>query len=374
MAFATNTIKKRTSNVNLYIIHKYLYTLYKTKNNFCELYKTSLGIVMTLISEFSEDPKYTIKNVSAQTGILPVTLRAWERRYQVMSPGRSGNRYRLYSDRDVAVLRWLKSRIQNGISISFAVDELLQFTKNGTWPEAVPTGILQETTRTNTPPVKYARRLYQLLINYDESGAGDLIREIFTNFDLRTITTEIFTPCLVEIGEAWNRGEIKITTEHFASAYIRGKLMSLLQAYSAKRNVPFIVIAGAPTEEHEIGALMMAVLLRSEGFQVEFLGADIPLDDLVYHARYEKPDMIVLTATTRIAALELKRMQEKLDQLRKAPYFGYGGFAFNMDPDLINQIPGIFLGQSMDVAITKVKSLLVEEKKHSHNNTNRIIA
>jgi len=324
---------------------------------------------MTLISEFSEDPKYTIKNVSAQTGILPVTLRAWERRYQVLSPGRSGNRYRLYSDRDVAVLRWLKSRIQNSISISFAVDELLQYTRNGTWPEAVPTGILLESSQSNTPPVKFARRLYLLLINYDESGAGELIREILANYDLKTITIEIFTPCLVEIGEAWNRGEIKITTEHFASAYIRGKLMSLLQAYPAKRNVPFIVIAGAPSEEHEIGALMMAVLLRSEGFRVEFLGTDIPLDDLVYHARYEKPDMIVLTATTRTAALELKRMQEKLDQLRTVPIFGYGGFAFNLEPDLLNLVPGIFLGKSMDAALNKIKSLLGGEKKLALKNT-----
>jgi len=313
---------------------------------------------MTLISEFSEEPKYTIKNVSAQTGILPVTLRAWERRYQVLSPGRSGNRYRLYSERDVAVLRWLKSRVQNGISISFAVDELLHFTKNGTWPEAVPTSLLLGMLQSNTPPAKYARRLYHFLTNYDESGAGQLLREIFANYDLKTITMEIFTPCLVEIGEAWTRGEIKITTEHFASAFIRGKLMSLLQAYPLMRNVPFIVIAGAPTEEHEIGALMMAVLIRSEGFQVEFLGSDIPLDDLIYHARYEKPDMIILTATTRIAALELKRMQEKLNQLRTVPLFGYGGFAFNLEPELIKMVPGIFLGNSMDSALDKIKSLL----------------
>ena len=141
--------------------------------------------------------------------------------------------------------------------------------------------------------------------------------------------------------------------------------MALLQAYPVKRNVPFIVIAGAPTEEHEIGALMMAVLLRSEGFQVEFLGTDIPLDDLVYHARHEKPDMLVLTATTRTAALELKRMQEKLSQLRSAPLFGYGGFAFNMDPELINLVPGIFLGKSMDAALKRPKVSWVQGKNTS---------
>jgi len=314
--------------------------------------------VMTLITEFSENPKYTIKNVGEQTGILPVTLRAWERRYHVLTPGRSGNRYRLYSDRDVAILRWIKSRVQNGISISAAVEELRQSTQNGIWPEAVPTGILHETPQTNTPPGKYARRLYHLLINYDESGAGELIREVLANYDLKTITTEIFTPCLVEIGEAWNRGEIRITTEHFASAYIRGKLLSLLQAYPIKRNVPFIVIAGAPSEEHEIGALMMAVLLRSEGFRVEFLGTDIPLDDLIYHARQEKPALIILTATTHSAALEMRRMQDKLTALKSAPIFGYGGFAFNLEPQLREQIPGIFLGETMEIAIQKVNELL----------------
>ena len=113
---------------------------------------------------------------------------------------------------------------------------------------------------------------------------------------------------------------------------------------------------------------MMAVLLRSEGFRVEFLGTDIPLDDLVYHARYEKPDMIVLTATTRTAALELKRMQEKLEQLRTVPIFGYGGFAFNLEPDLLNLVPGIFLGKSMDAALIKIKSLLGGEKKLALKN------
>ena len=45
---------------------------------------------MTTIAEFSDQPRYTIKNVSAMTGIQPVTLRAWERRYEAFSPSRSG--------------------------------------------------------------------------------------------------------------------------------------------------------------------------------------------------------------------------------------------------------------------------------------------
>lgn len=94
---------------------------------------------MKTITDFPDDPKYTIKAVAAQTGIRPVTLRAWERRHEVLTPHRSDNRYRLYSDRDVAILRWLKKRIDEGVSISNAISELRSMTRNGVWPEAVPT-------------------------------------------------------------------------------------------------------------------------------------------------------------------------------------------------------------------------------------------
>ena len=76
---------------------------------------------MTTINDFSDEPRYTIKSVSVQTGIRPVTLRAWERRHELLSPHRSDNRYRLYSERDVAILRCIKSLVVVGISIFNAV-------------------------------------------------------------------------------------------------------------------------------------------------------------------------------------------------------------------------------------------------------------
>ena len=318
---------------------------------------------MTSISDFSEDPKYTIKAVATQTGIRPVTLRAWERRHEVLTPHRSDNRYRLYSDRDIAILRWLKSRIDNGISISSAILELRKMTRNGNWPDAVPTGPSTELMVSDTPPGVYAKQLYRALIKHDESTSGDILREILSVFDLQTICLEILTPCLVDIGEAWYRGEIRVTTEHFASAYLRGKLLTLLQAYPSRRGAPYLLIGGAPTEQHEIGPLMMAVLLRSEGYRVEYLGPDIPLDDLVDYAKYEKPAMIVLAASLDSSALELKRMQEKVSRLRPAPIFAYGGRAFNLNPDLRKQIGGIFLGETMDAGLEKINDLLMNGRR-----------
>ena len=76
-------------------------------------------------SMHSDRPIYTIRTVVQHTGITPATLRAWERRYGVLSPGRSDGGYRLYSERDIAMLQWLRRQVEGGVAISSAVALLL---------------------------------------------------------------------------------------------------------------------------------------------------------------------------------------------------------------------------------------------------------
>jgi len=73
------------------------------------------------LKRFSDFPLYNTKAVVQQTGIPAPTLRAWERRYTFLSPGRADNSYRLYSERDIAIIRWLKERVDAGMSISQAI-------------------------------------------------------------------------------------------------------------------------------------------------------------------------------------------------------------------------------------------------------------
>jgi DNA-binding transcriptional MerR regulator len=85
---------------------------------------------MSSVAELSDAPKYNVKAVCAQTGIRPVTLRAWECRYSLLTPHRTNSNYRLYSERDVAVLRWLKLRVDAGQAISAAVTEYKDLRRN----------------------------------------------------------------------------------------------------------------------------------------------------------------------------------------------------------------------------------------------------
>ncbi len=313
---------------------------------------------MTTLEEFSDVPKFTIKTVCTQTGIRAVTLRAWERRHEVLTPHRSQNRYRLYSERDVAILRWIKSRVDSGMAISSVVHEMRSVMRSGYPLEAVPPGPGFTRVSSGVTPDQYVPRLYQALKAHDEGLAGDVFREIQTSFDLLAICQKIIIPCLVAIGDDWYNGRIRVTTEHFASAFVRGKLLAIFQSYPSRRGTPSILVGCAPGEQHEIGSLMASVLLRSLGFRIEYLGPDIPLSDLVDYAGYEHPSMVILAASMKSSAVELARINGKLANLRPAPLFGFGGRAFVDYPELKDGFPGIYLGDTLEQAVAAVQSLL----------------
>jgi DNA-binding transcriptional MerR regulator len=313
---------------------------------------------MPTLADLSEAPQYTIKHVCTQTGIQAVTLRAWERRYRVLQPRRSTGNYRLYSERDIGLLRWLKSQVDGGVPISRAAEELQALRQAGTWPEAAPTPPAAPAQPTGTPPASYGERLYAALTALDEALAGAILLEANSLFDLSAVCLDIIQPCLVAIGEAWYRGQIRIATEHFASQYLRGRLLAMFQSLPLRPRAPRILVGCAPGEFHEIGGLMLALFLRRDGYRVDFLGADLHLGDLYEFARVERPALICLSANSEATARELRTVQARLAGMRPRPRFGFGGRIFNADPKLRASMPGLFLGENAATAREQVRQLL----------------
>lgn len=313
---------------------------------------------MTTIIELSDEPKFTIKTVTTQTGIRAVTIRAWENRYGLLNPQRSENRYRLYSERDVAILRWVKSQVDQGISISNVVKDLKGMLSRGDYPEVLPSITTRVRSYQPVPPEKVANDLFQLLSRHDEAGATEVLKQANAMYDLTTVCVDVIGHTLIAVGDAWHKGEMRITDEHFASRFLQGKLINLLQAYPNRRGAPLILMACAPEEQHEIGCLMMSVLLRHDGYRVEYLGPDLPLDDIVDYAKQEHPAMICMSATMEESAMRLQKMQDKLSKIKPKPIFGYGGQAFIFKPSLRNLIPGVYLGDSVTEGQAIIERLL----------------
>src|SRR5690349_4960096 len=90
-------------------------------------------VARAALEHYSTVPLFNTKAVVRQTGVPAPTLRAWERRYGALAPQRGENDYRLYSERDIAIIRWLREQVENGLSISQAIALLRTIT-----PPAAP--------------------------------------------------------------------------------------------------------------------------------------------------------------------------------------------------------------------------------------------
>lgn len=313
---------------------------------------------MATLADLPDKPEFPIRVVSARSGIPAVTVRAWERRYQLLSPRRSAGNYRLYSERDLGILRWVKARVDEGVAIRHAAAELDALRRAKRWPPAPPAAPAAPSGQRAQAPAVLSRRLNEALVALDEARSAKVLRAAHAALDPETVCLEVLQPCLVAIGSAWHRGEIRISTEHFASQLLRGHVMALYQAAPAHRAAPRIVVGCAPQERHEIGALMLALFLRNAGFHVEFLGADVHLADLVEFARSTRPDLVCLSASAEGSALSLGPLEDQLAALSPAPRFGFGGAAFNQHPELRRRVPGAFLGHNPTEAVGRIRKLL----------------
>jgi DNA-binding transcriptional MerR regulator len=271
-------------------------------------------------------PVYNIKAVAQLVGLLPVTLRAWERRYGLPTPGRGDQGYRLYSEYDVRTLRWLKNQLDSGMSISRAVTYLNDLRTKGRDPaEPAPQASGLEPASFNA----FRQNLLSSLRQFDDTTANDIFRRAFAIYSVDQVLSEIVKPMLVEVGEAWHRGELAITTEHYITQFCTQHLMSMLGASSSPTRHGTIVAAGAPGEMHQIGLLMLVVMLRWRGWDVKYLGPDLKLDMLEEALRPLHPNMILFTATRLEAAQNLSVLPEVLKRFRPiSPLVVLGGSAF----------------------------------------------
>lgn len=335
------------------------------------------------LSDYATTPLYNIKAVVQATGISPSTLRAWERRYHMCRPQRSESGYRLYSDRDVAIIRWLKTQVDAGMAISQAVAWLDSLNSpNSEAPSADP-GVLPGSAPLASEPRLAADRdevrsfealradLTQALVAFDEPAAEQVMSEAFAMYPVEQVGEQLVTPVLIEIGERWHRNELSVTREHYATSYLLHRLTTLLRTVPNLENGPALWVGCAPGELHEGGAVLLAIYLRRAGFHIHYLGQNLPIDDFAGEVRRQQPSMVLFSASTTEAVHGLRAMAREVtadDSGR--PIIGFGGRAFVRHPHLRDEIAGIYLGDTAQDAVDAVRGLLVDGAALQRNNGN----
>jgi len=310
----------------------------------------------------NRNPTYNLKAVLQETGLKADTLRAWERRYGMPQPQRTAGGHRLYSQRDIDTIKWLVARQQEGMSISRAVDLWHSLEAEGRDPlqasgVAVPRA---EVVAVSLPAGAAVADLRQMWVSaclaYDERGAEQILAQASALFPVEAVCLELLQKGLSEIGSGWYRGEVTVQQEHFASELALRRIEALLAATPPPTRGKNILVGCPPEEEHTFSLLLIALFLRRRGWDVLYLGPNVPVARLDSAIDAAKSQLVILSAQQLHTAASLAEVAQFLHQHRVP--LGYGGLIFNLLPGVRARIPGYFLGESLDLVPQAVEQLL----------------
>lgn len=255
---------------------------------------------------------FEIGELSRRTGISTDVIRAWERRYGLLSPARSEGNYRLYSPADLTRLRLMKHYTGQNIRPARAA-ELVRTAHRATLDShpGIPKGDVR----------KALSILRESLEGFDDGPADALLARLLEVFSRAVVLRDVVLPYLRELGERWQTGETDVAQEHFASSVLERWMLSMAAGWG--RSGSWRAVLGCvPGERHVLGLIAFGLVLRDLGWRVVYLGGDVPLGTLARVARETRADAVVLSATLGAVFADVA---EWLDEIARTQPVAVGG-------------------------------------------------
>lgn len=307
----------------------------------------------------SEIPLFNLSAVIRETGLTADVIRVWEKRYGIPAPQRTAGGHRLYSERDISILRWLVSRQREGLSIRSAVELWKEALRSGKEPlnqdrvEPISTLHYQQEDAGWLDEIRFC--WLNACLDYDLRRADDTLNQAFASLPAEVVGIEVLQKGLREVGQLWFRSEITVQQEHFTTAHASRRLEAQLQAVSAP-TIPWKILVAAPTGEwHSFPLLLISLLLNRRGYPVYYLGANTPMVTMEETVGKIQPQMAVLAAQRITSAASLQSSAEFFKECGIP--VGYGGRVFNQIPAIRSRIPGLFLGEDVGGALDMIHQI-----------------
>jgi methanogenic corrinoid protein MtbC1 len=296
-------------------------------------------------------PKFPMRVVVRRTGLNPSLLRAWERRYAAVGPGRSDGGQRLYSEADIHRLALLRALVDAGHNIGQVAalpEEELRVLLS---PEQEAGGRAGPGAASNGTTRRTGRQGLDAAVSFEQVGAGlragasggagssspaweslshrawteasdggtvesaafldDALRAVYA-MDPRSLDAVlnrsalalgpvvlvdgVLVPLLTRIGALWKQGDMQPALEHVASGILRRFLYGLIDRLAPPPGAPVMVVGTPAGHRHEFGAQLAAVVATAAGWEVLLLGADLPACEIAEAARRKRSPVIALSA------------------------------------------------------------------------------
>ena len=150
---------------------------------------------------------------------------------------------------------------------------------------------------------------------------------------------DVLMPVQVEIGARWHRGEVSIPQEHIATQFTLRQMTRLKGLLKTRLKLGLkAVVSSVEGDQHFIGAQAIADFLSVDGWEVDFLGADVPTDHLVPFSKARGANLVCVSCSLNGLVPVATKLVHELRKLNPSPKIIIGGAAFIMNPELVEQV------------------------------------
>lgn len=262
-------------------------------------------------------PTHPVRVTALRTGLTPHILRAWERRYQVVAPSRSEGGQRLYSDHDVQRLRLLRRLTDRGHSISRLARASLEDLERSAREDGGSPSVESQALAPDPGAEEFRSAALSAAHRLDAADLHAVLERAAVSLGVAGFLDQVVAPSLQNIGRGWSEGTVSIAQEHLATTVFRRVLGWLLQVYEVNHSAPRLVVATPPRQRHELGAMLAGAAAASQGWDVTYLGADLPVVEIVAAARQVSANGVALSivypAVDPILVSDLQQLRTGLE-------------------------------------------------------------
>jgi DNA-binding transcriptional MerR regulator len=299
-----------------------------------------------------EKPKYSAEEIgiypigvlSDRTGVLPSTLRAWERRYGLLQPQRKPKGHRLYSENDVAWVERIRELLDQGYSLS----NIAQLKQSGHLD-------------TLKQPHSEAWREYQknaldAVRTFNSHRLEAVFTEAASLYPMGMVTERLIEPVFHALGESWAIRPGGIAEEHFYSAWVRLRLGARFHHTLSQADGTPILCACLPGAQHDIALLLFSINALAKGYSILYFGPDLPLTQIPHVVANTRVSAVVLSSRTGLGECTDAELADFTARL-SVPVF-LGGGACHCDLPRFKAKGGVLLGARIGPAVKTLAAKL----------------
>lgn len=249
-------------------------------------------------------PLVPIRIAAQKTGVSVDSIRAWERRYNAVTPTRAKGG-RLFSESDIVRLQLLKRAVSEGHHIG----------QIATLSQSELQRIFAEPERKKAPSTdaEHIQGSLDLVLSYireyDVLAADRQLGKLAAFLSPRQFCFEIMIPLMQKVGAAWQKQEINMGQEHLVSMILRSLIGTLLRVHHPNPLAGKAIFSTPSDEHHEFGILASAVLALAAGFQPVYLGPNLPASEIAEAARKTRSRLVVLGVRPNAELREASRKE-----------------------------------------------------------------